>query len=119
MIKMKRVYEPAVPGDGYRILVDRLWPRGVSRDRADIGLWAKDIAPSSAIRKEFGHIPEMFGWFRQKYLEELSSNPHMPDFAGAVKKQLENGGVTFVYAAKDPIYNHVVILKDFIEKRLH
>lgn len=116
MLKMKRVYDPAEASDGYRILVDRLWPRGVSKERAAIDLWAKDITPTPEIRKEFGHEADRFPWFREQYLKELQSNPAVPAFVETLRKQLEKGDVTFVYAAKDPQINHVVILKGYIEK---
>ncbi len=118
MLKMKRIYEPAAPDDGYRILVDRIWPRGVSKEAAHLDLWAKDITPTTEIRKEFGHLPERFDWFRQQYLDELSRNPAMDGFIDTVRAQLTKGNVTFVYAAKDPAINHVVILKAFVEERL-
>lgn len=115
MLKMKRVYDGVSPDDGYRILVDRLWPRGVSKERAAVDLWAKDITPTPDIRKEFNHEADKFDWFKHAYLSELRSNDAVPAFVRAVSGQLEKGNVTFVYAAKDPQINHVVILKEFVE----
>lgn len=108
---VKRVYEPAEKSDGYRVLVDRLWPRGISKERADLDLWDKDIAPSAQIRKEFGHKAEMFDWFKAQYLGELTQNPAVGEF---YKKVEGKPKVTLVYAAKDPRINHAVILRDFL-----
>ena len=118
MLKMKRVYDGAQPSDGYRILVDRLWPRGVTKERAAVDLWAKDITPTTEIRKEFGHNPENFAQFRAQYLAELRANPAAPLFVQAVGQKLKEGDVTFVYAAKDPEINHVVVLRDYVEAAL-
>jgi uncharacterized protein YeaO (DUF488 family) len=117
-ISMKRVYENAEKSDGFRILVDRLWPRGISKERAEIDLWAKNITPATNIRKEFHHDPELFPAFRAEYLDELENNPAIPDFIQTIRKHLENGNVTFVYAAKDVTFNHVVVLRDFIQEKM-
>jgi len=118
MLKMKRVYEGASPDDGFRILVDRLWPRGVSKEKAAIDLWAKNITPTPEIRKEFNHEAGRFDWFRQKYLEELRNNNAVAGFADVVSGRLKKGNVTLVYAAKDPRINHVVILEEYLKKLL-
>ncbi|MGI6153534.1 MAG: DUF488 domain-containing protein [Christensenellaceae bacterium] len=119
MIEMKRIYEPALPEDGFRILVDRLWPRGISKEKAEINLWAKEITPSTEIRKEFGHKPENFEAFKGQYLSEIARNPAFDPFVKSIKQILDDGSrVTFVYAAKDPKFNHVVILKKAVEKRM-
>ena len=113
---MKRAYAEKSIEDGYRILVDRLWPRGLSKSNADLDYWAKDIAPSTAIRKSFNHDPARMDTFRVSYVNELSHNPAVADFKSLVCEKLRSGNVTFVYGAKDEIHNHVVILKDWISK---
>ncbi len=118
MLQMKRVYETVQAQDGYRILVDRLWPRGESKEKAGIDLWAKDIAPSAQIRMEFGHEPDRFPWFRGQYLLQLQKNPYTSDFIKIVREKCKDGNVTLVYAAKDREHNHVVVLKSFLEERL-
>jgi len=112
-IKAKRVYEKSDPNDGFRILVDRLWPRGVKKETAGIDLWLKDIAPSPELRKWFCHDPEKFEDFKVRYMEELETDPVKKDAIQLVRKKLQEDHVTFVYAAKDPVHNHVVVLKDY------
>lgn len=117
-LNLKRAYENVSDSDGYRILVDRLWPRGVSKEHTAIDLWAKEITPAPEIREAFHHDPGKFPDFKKKYLSELENNPDMPAFIQTVSEHLKTGNVTLVYAAKDPIYNHVVILKEYVEKHL-
>lgn len=116
-IKMKRVYEEADSKDGYRILVDRIWPRGVKKEDAAIDEWNKDITPTTAARKEFDHDPEKFPSFKKRYTKELDENDETESFIENVKEKLKEDDVTFVYAAKDEQYNHVVILKEYVEKK--
>ena len=114
IIRLKRIYEPADPDDGFRILVDRLWPRGISKERAGIDLWLKDAAPSPELRKDFCHDPAKWEEFRTHYSGELENN------SGGVTVILEHaarGTVTLVYAAKDEEHNHALVLKEFLEKR--
>jgi len=118
MLQMKRVYEAAADSDGYRILVDRIWPRGISKERAEIETWAKEITPTTDLRKWFGHKPAKFPVFKEKYLAEIATNPDWPEFCHLVQHQLALGDVTLVYAAKDPQYNHVVILMALLKKTL-
>ncbi len=118
-IRLKRIYELPSKMDGYRILVDRLWPRGVSKGKATIDEWAKDITPSTKIRKEFHHDPPLLmDDFTYKYNFELDNNEHAFEFVNKIRKKLEEDNVTLVYAAKDGKYNHVVILKEWLEKQL-
>lgn len=117
-ILMKRVYEEAAEKDGYRILVDRLWPRGVKKEDLPHDLWAKEITPSSEIRKEFNHEEEKFDEFKQKYLYEINENDEMAPFLETISEKLETQNVTLLYAAKDEENNHVVILKDWLEEML-
>jgi uncharacterized protein YeaO (DUF488 family) len=111
-ILLKRAYEPPGPQDGFRILVDRLWPRGVSRSSAHIDLWLKDVAPSASLRRWFGHDPSRWVEFRDRYFLELGRNP---EAVGRLKGHLHRGVVTLVYAAKDTQYNHAVALKAYVE----
>jgi len=112
-LQVKRVYEPASPDDGARLLVDRIWPRGVTKDAAALTLWFKDIAPSDSLRKWFGHDPERFTEFGRRYRKELDANgesvAHMRAF-------LKEGRVTLLYAAHDPVHNHALVLEDYIKK---
>lgn len=112
-INIKRVYENPSPGDGYRILIDRLWPRGVSKEMARIDLWEKNIAPTSSLRRWFSHDPLLWMDFRIKYLSELKKNKFIPQIVELIKvKQI----VTLVYAAKDSEHTHAIILKSYLEK---
>lgn len=111
-ILLKRAYELPQPGDGFRILVDRLWPRGVAKDSARIDLWLKEIAPSTALRKWFGHDPLKWLEFRDRYYLELRHNPEAVEQLAA---HLGRGVVTLVYAAKDTEHNHAVALKEYLE----
>src|SRR5674476_1690666 len=98
MINLKRVYEGASPSDGFRVLVDRLWPRGISKEEAHIDEWLRDIAPTTELRKWFGHDPEKWPEFRRRYRAELDANPE------ALKPLLEaarEGDVTLLYSARD------------------
>jgi len=109
---IKRVYEPAATADGVRILVDRLWPRGLSEQKAGVDEWLKDIAPSAALRKWFGHDPARWDEFRRRYQAELADNE------AATARLLElarKGPVTLVYAARDSEHNNAVVLADFVQ----
>lgn len=116
-IKMKRVYEDADKKDGYRILVDRIWPRGVKKEAAAIDEWNKEVTPTTAARKEFDHDPDKFDQFKKRYTKELDENEATDAFIEKIKEKLTDDTVTLVYAAKDETYNHVVILKEYIEKK--
>lgn len=111
-IKLKRAYEAPKPDDGYRVLVDRLWPRGVPKSSACIDLWLKEIAPSTALRKWFGHDPAKWAEFRDSYFQELN---HHPQAVEQLIEHLRLGMVTLVYGARDTGYNHAVVLKEYIE----
>lgn len=113
MIFSKRVYERASEEDGFRVLVDRLWPRGVSKEKARIDLWFKEITPSPELRKWFGHDPAKFEVFAGRYEAELLVNPEV---LGRIKDlEKEHGTVCLVYAAKDPVVNHVNVLKEVLK----
>ena len=113
MIKLKRAYEPASEDDGLRILVERLWPRGVSKQKAKIDLWLKDLAPSTELRQWYGHEPTRWPQFRKRYWAELKGQG---DVLALLKYVTEERVVTFVYAAGDEERNSAVALKDFLER---
>lgn len=115
MILVKRIYEKATKADGKRFLVDRLWPRGVAREGAHLDGWMKDVAPSGALRRWFGHDPEKWGEFRRRYFAELDRKP------GAYHLLLDAaqaGDITFLFSAKDEQYNNAVALREFIAAKL-
>jgi uncharacterized protein YeaO (DUF488 family) len=111
--KIKRIYDSPDKDDGFRILVDRLWPRGVSKDKAKINLWLKDIAPSESLRKWFAHDPAKWAEFKQKYFHELGNTKAVID---GIKKKAKSG-VTLLYAAKDEQHNNAQALKEYIEAK--
>ena len=117
-IRIKRIYEAADAADGFRVLVDRLWPRGISKERAALADWWKDIAPSPELRTWFGHKAENFEDFGKSYRRELDENPSSEPFVRRVAAELEKGNVTLLYAAKDPSCNHALILQSWLEGRL-
>lgn len=112
MIKIKRVYEAPAADDGYRILVDRLWPRGISKESAALNEWGKDIAPSPELRKSACHDPERWDEFTALYVAELDAQP---DLVARLRGLGSEGTLTLVYAAKDPVYNHARILREYLE----
>lgn len=112
MIKIKRIYEEPDSSDGFRVLVDRLWPRGVAKEKADLDLWLKELGPTSDLRKWFGHKPEKFNEFRKKYLVELANNPASRELKDLAKKHKT---ITLLYSAKDEEHNQAVVLRDFLE----
>jgi uncharacterized protein YeaO (DUF488 family) len=114
-IRLKRAYEPAEPADGYRILVDRLWPRGVSRERARLDEWERELAPSTELRQWFSHEPSRFSEFRRRYLEELGER--RPLLAG-LRRRAREGTLTLVYAAKDTDHNDAVVLAEVLRRGL-
>lgn len=118
MLKIKRVYTQLDSADGYRILVDRLWPRGLSQAKAQVDNWFKTIAPSSELRHDFHHDPALFPAFKAEYLAELHQNEQGPAFIQLVKDLLELGNVTLLYGAKDEQNNQAVVLKQWLETKL-
>ncbi len=114
-VDVKRVYEQAADEDGVRILVDRLWPRGVSKERAALSGWLKEVAPSPDLRRWWHHDPERFEDFARRYRTELDDNPALEDLLSIVR---EHDRTTLVYAAKDPAVNHALILRDYIRQAL-
>ena len=115
MIRLKRAYEEPASKDGLRILVERLWPRGVSKERAAIDLWLRELAPSTELRKWFHHAPEKWDEFRQRYWAELKEKG---DLLALLKHRTSEGPVTFVFAARDEQRNSAIALKEYLEERL-
>ncbi|WP_457798508.1 DUF488 domain-containing protein [Methylocystis sp. S23] len=112
---LKRVYDPAEESDGTRVLVDRLWPRGLSKDKAAIDHWAKDVAPSDELRRWFAHAPERWEEFQTRYRDELES-PEAQEEIAALRAMGRKGRVTLLYAAKDEAMNNAVVLRDYLRK---
>jgi len=115
-VALKRAYEEPEPTDGMRILVDRLWPRGLSKERADIDIWLKEVAPSNELRKWFDHDPEKFGEFRHRYEAELTSETHK-EALKKLRNMLSQGYVTLVFAAHDSEHSNVTVLRDVLLHR--
>ena len=113
-IKLKRAYEPPAKNDGHRILVDRVWPRGVTKEDLRLHLWAKDLAPSAQLRKWFGHEPARWKGFKERYHRELDKLPNAIEELAA---ECRKGPVTLVFGAKDTLHNQAVALKQYLEKR--
>ena len=118
MIEIKRIYdfnsaERMKKDNSLKILVDRLWPRGISKEKANINLWAKDIAPSTELRKWFNHDENKFNEFKERYFEELNSN----DYAIKFKREYKNKDIVLLYSAKDNIHNNAVVLNEWLEKQ--
>jgi uncharacterized protein YeaO (DUF488 family) len=112
-IVLKRAYEPPTESDGYRVLVDRLWPRGVSRERARLDQWERDLAPSDQLRTWFGHDPARFGEFRRRYIRELEGQTRrLRDLRRIARK----GRLTLVYAARDHEHNDAVVLAEVLRR---
>lgn len=115
MLKTKRVYEEPSKDDGYRILTERLWPRGVSKERAALDQWMKSIAPSHDLRKWFDHDPDKWEEFKERYRKELFGSEAVNEMLEIIKN---NGKVTMVYASRDEEHNSTILLKDFLEDLL-
>ncbi len=111
-IQCKRIYLPAEDTDGYRVLVDRLWPRGIRKEDAKVDLWAKQLAPSTELRKWFGHIPERFEEFSKRYIDELKANPETQQIIEDIRK---HDIVTLLYAAKDEEHNNAAVLAKLLK----
>ena len=114
-VRLKRAYEPAVPADGYRVLIDRLWPRGLTRERAKLDTWERELPPSTALRQWFGHDPSRFEEFRRRYVEELRGQ--RPRLA-ALRHRARDGTLTLVYSARDAEHNDAVVLAEVLRRGL-
>ena|SRR5579872_4944961 len=113
-IAIKRIYEPPSPADGRRVLVDRLWPRGVSKAKAKLDAWMKDAAPSPELRRWFDHRAERWPEFRRRYIDELKSNPAIE----TLREMASAGPVTLLYAARDTAHNEAVVLAERLSQDL-
>jgi putative uroporphyrinogen-III C-methyltransferase len=113
-MKIKRAYAPVEDTDGYRILVDRLWPRGISKEKAKIDLWLKSVAPSNDLRKWFGHDPERFPEFSKRYQAELEESGALDELRAAIK---EHPNATLLFAAHDEEHNNAVVLQHLLETK--
>lgn len=113
-LRIKRVYAAAEESDGYRILTDKLWPRGMTKDKAAINKWAKEITPTNSLRQWFGHKRENFQAFTDQYIAELNANPAAPVFAKLCIELLQRHNVTLLYGAKDEECNHAIVLRNWI-----
>ncbi|CUX51631.1 MULTISPECIES: DUF488 domain-containing protein [Clostridia] len=118
VIRLKRIYLPADVSDGHRILVDRLWPRGVSKEKAQIEYWHKEIAPSQVLRNQFHGGKITYAQFKQLYMDELEGNPESGLFVDGCRKWLETDCVTFLFGTKNEEENNAVVLRDWIMKKL-
>ena len=114
MIRIKRIYDAPSQNDGYRALVDRLWPRGIKKERAGIEIWLKDAAPSDELRKWFNHEPQKWGDFKKRYFVELE---YKQGILGPIIEKVGEG-VTLLYSAKDRQHNNAVALKEYLEKKM-
>ncbi len=114
-VRVRRVYDPPEPDSGRRVLVDRLWPRGLTKEKAALDAWVKDVAPSTELRKWFGHDPDRWEEFQRRYRQELEAHP------GAVQELIDAAGtgpVTLLYAARDERHNEAVVLQQMLQQRL-
>lgn len=115
---LKRIYEEADANDGNRILVDRIWPRGISKDVAQLDLWMKEIAPSTELRKEFNHRPERFEEFKELYINELMVDEEKMAAIEELLGKIEIGKVTLLYGARDEVHNHAVVIKEVLKREM-
>ena len=113
MIKIKRIYLPAEPIDGYRVLVDRLWPRGISREDANLDEWMKDISPSNELRKWFDHQADRWDEFIKRYQVELQM-PSRAEHLKELRRRSQNGTVTLLYSARNELQNNAVVIRDLL-----
>jgi uncharacterized protein YeaO (DUF488 family) len=113
-IEIKRVYEQPEKEDGFRILVDRLWPRGLTKEKAKVDLWLKEIAPTTELRKWFAHDPKKWAEFKKRYLAELKENK---EGLSKIKQEMKKGNVTLLYAAKDEAHNEAQVLLNKLKKK--
>lgn len=109
-VRLKRIYEPAAAEDGQRVLVDRIWPRGITKAEARIDLWLKDIAPSTALRKWFGHRPERWPEFQRRYSVEIDANPAIDQLRDLARR----GVLTLLYGARDEAHNQAIVLANHL-----
>ena len=114
MIKIKRIYDPPTEDDGFRILVDRLWPRGLTKEKAKVDLWLKEIAPSDKLRKWFSHDPKKYEEFKRRYAKELEDKS---EILKRIKSESKKGTITILFSAKDTEHNNATVLKELLSAR--
>lgn len=114
-VRLKRAYDPAAASDGYRVLIDRLWPRGVSRERAKLDDWERELPPSTELRQWFGHDPSRFEEFRRRYVDELQGERSR---LSALRRRAREGTLTLVYSARDTEHNDAVVLAEVLRRGL-
>jgi uncharacterized protein YeaO (DUF488 family) len=112
-VRTKRIYDPAEPGDGYRLLIDHVWPRGISKARASLDEWARELAPSDELRRWFGHDPKRFAEFRSRYRRELRDQA---DRLAELRARARRDALTILYAARDREHNNAVVLADVLKE---
>ena len=117
-IQIKRIYTEKSDSDGFRILTDRLWPRGIAKEKAAIDFWAKELSPSTYLRKWFDHKEELFTRFRELYREELEKNPEKDSFIRLVKEELKKEAVTLLFASKEEKLNQATVLSEWLKEQL-
>ncbi|WP_125544683.1 DUF488 domain-containing protein [Levilactobacillus lindianensis] len=117
-IKCERIYTKPADLNGYRVLVDRLWPRGISKVNAQLASWEKEMGPTTELRKWFNHEPEKFPEFKKRYVAEIEANEALPAFLDLIAEQLPDQDVILLYGAKDEEHNQAIILKEFLLKHL-
>ena len=115
MIKIKRIYDPPAAGDGFRILVDRLWPRGLSKEKAKVDLWLREVSPSNELRKWYSHEPAKWAEFKKRYFQEIKDRRHEFDL---LLKKAREGTVTFLFSSKEEKLNNAAALKEFVERKV-
>lgn len=113
-IRLKRAYEQPAAGDGVRVLVDRIWPRGVTKENLKVDLWLKEVAPSTELRKWFGHDPKKWDEFRKRYFKELDSHP---EEVRLLREKMRRGEVTLVFGSKEERFNNAEAIKEYLETR--
>ncbi|WP_079528909.1 DUF488 domain-containing protein [Halobacillus hunanensis] len=116
-IVLQRIYDEEKRTGGHRILIDRVWPRGISKEDADLDQWMKEIAPSSSLRKWFAHDPDKFDEFKQSYQQEIEQSSERQDKLAELKEMAANERLVLLFAAKETKYNHAVVLKELIENQ--
>jgi uncharacterized protein YeaO (DUF488 family) len=112
-VRIKRAYEPPTASDGYRVLIDRIWPRGVTREEAHLDEWARELAPSGELRRWFGHEPTRFGEFRRRYTDELGAHKEK---VRELRRRAREGTLTLVYGARDTEHNDAVVLAEVLRR---
>lgn len=116
-IKIKRIYDPYDTDDGWRVLVDRIWPRGISKERAHLDEWRKELAPSSELREWFCHIPDKFEKFSIAYQAELDNNPLAQEFIKQIVMKSTENQVTLLFSARDTEHNQAIVLRDYLKEK--